>query len=170
MEVEVELKDSEKSKVAEIWRMYKRGKWLKSDIPLSGYKKYYYATKVRLTMYYDNYESAQREADKYNNRLKAYKKGRAGKMPEILDWYMFKSTELHNDTIWWHDSGSWLYAHGYDQWSTEDLLKDDMLFTYDDFHHTTYDFFTLFFTIPRFSKFELKKDAYGDWKIFVKND
>ncbi len=168
--IEVELKDSEKSKVKVVYRMYKRGKWLHSDLPITGYKKYYYATKVRLTMYYDTYEKAEAEAERYNEKLKAYKKGRAGKMPEVIKWDMFKNTELQNDAVWWHDSGSWLYSHGYDDWPTVDLLRDDMTFTYDDFDHTTYDFFEVFFKISSFSKFELKKDAFGDWKIFVKND
>ena len=39
------------------------------------------------------------------------------------------------------------------------------IYQYDDYNHTTEDFFRVMFTIPRFSDYELTKDAYGYYKI-----
>ena len=158
----IALNDEQKSEVKVIYRMYKRGKWYQSDTPMYGYEKYYYATKVRIRLYYKDKESAEKEAEKYNKRRSAYEKG---KFPKIVTWSMFAGTELHNNYLWWHDSGSWLYAHGYDDWEVEELMTDDMNFQYDDYNHTTADFFRVMFTIPRFSDYELTKDAYGNYKI-----
>ena len=62
----IELNDEQKSEVATIYRRYYRGKWYQSDTPMYGYEKYYYATKVRIRLYYKDKESAEKEAEKYN--------------------------------------------------------------------------------------------------------
>lgn len=158
----IELSDDQKSEVKEIWRMYKRGKWYSSDTALYGYDKYYYATKVRIRLYYKDRESAEREAEKYNKRLESYEKGR---IPKVITWSMFQGTELQNNQIWWHDSGSWLYAHGYDDWNLSELLQDDMFYTYDDYNHTTSDFFDVLAILPKFSNYELAQNAYGEYRL-----
>lgn len=158
----IELPDELKSKVEIVYRMYKRGKWYQSDTPEAGYSKYYYATKVRIRLYYKDEESAQRDADAYNKRRAAYEKG---KLPQILTWSMFQGTELQNNQIWWHDSGSWLYAHGYDDWSLSELLRDDMFYVYDDYNHTTADFFDILTTLPKFSDYALVQNKNGEYKL-----
>ena len=158
----IDLTDDQKSEVAVVYRMYKRGKWYHSETPLPGYDKYYYSNKSRIEAYYKNRESAEREVEKYNKRLIAYEKGR---FPKHLTWDMFIKTELHKETVWWHGSGSWLYAHGYDDWVVEELFEDSMDFEYDDYKHTTANFFEVMFGIPKFSSYEIKKDDNGEYKI-----
>lgn len=159
----IELSDNEKSEVKEIWRMYKRGKWYQSDTAMYGYEKYYYATKVRIRLYYKDRSSAERDAEKYNKRREAYEKGR---IPKYIDYDMFEGTELKNDQIWWHNSGSWIYEHRFwDGAYIEELLDDDMFYTYDDYNHTTADFFDVLTKLPRFSNFELAKNSYGEYVL-----
>lgn len=168
MQVLPKIKDSDLSEVKEIYRRYYRGKWYKSETMQPGYTLYYYATKVRIQLYYRDKERAQRDADAYNKKLEAYLKGRQGTVPDVLTWEMFRRTEVHNEGIWWHDNGSWLYAHGYDYWDTSELLRDDMNFQYDDFYHTTRDFFGVLFTIPAYVQYELGQDKDGEWHIYHK--
>ena len=162
----IELSDSQRSEVKVVYRMQKRGKWLHSDTKLPGYEKYYYSSKSKVTAYYKNRESAEREVEKYNKRRIAYEKG---KFPKNLTWFMFSNTELHQEAVWWHGSGSWLYAHGYDDWFVDDLFSEDMDFAYDDYNHTTADFFDVMFGIPKFSNYELIKDDNGQYKIRKKD-
>lgn len=161
-----ELKDEEKAKVVTVYRRYYRGKWYKSDTPLPGYNKYYVATKVRVQLFYRDRENAQRDADKYNK----WKQDRSKTtFPDRISWYDFKGTELHNQRVWYHDSGSWLYNHGFDDWKTKDLLSDvgDMEKNYDD-SHSTVDFFKLLFMVPNFADYELKKGDNGMYSIVAK--
>ena len=169
MKPEVELKQDEMSKVVKVYRRYYRGKWYISETPQPSYDIVsYYATKVKTHLYYDTEEEAQERADKYNKRLKAYKKGQQSPFPSTISWYFFNNTEVQNPLIWWHDSGSWLYAHGYDDWDTEELLEDEMFFPYDDYGHTTVDFFNVLFATEAFSEYEMKVDEDGKYKIFIK--
>lgn len=171
MKPEVELKQDEMSKVVKVYRRYYRGEWYISETPQPNYNIVsYYATKVKTRLYYDTEEEAQERADKYNKRLKAYKKGQQTPFPSTISWYFFNSTEVQNPLIWWHDSGSWLYAHGYDDWDTEELLEDEMLFPYDDYGHTTVDFFNVLFNTEAFSEYEMKVDDNGNYKIFIKEE
>lgn len=158
----IELSDNQRSEVKIVYRMYKRGKWYHSETPLPGYEKYYYSSKSKITSYYKNKESAEREVIKYNKRRTAYE---IGKFPKFLTWLMFSGTPLHNNLVWWHGSGSWLYAHGYDDWDVNELFSDDMDFGYDDYNHTTADFFDVMFSIPKFSNYELVKDDNGCYRI-----
>ena len=169
MKPEVKLKNEEMSKVVKVYRRYYRGKWYESETPQPNYNIVsYYATKVRDRLYYSSEAEAQARADKYNERLKAYKKGQQTPFPSVISWYFFNGTEVQNPLIWWHNSGSWLYAHGYDDWDTEELLTDDMLFKYDDYGHTTLDFFNILFNTTAFYKYEIGVDKHGDYKIFLK--
>ena len=169
MKPEVELRDDEKSKVVKVYRRYYRGKWYESEYALPGYNIIsYYATKVKSRLYYSSYEEAQTRAEQYNKRLEAYKKGREATI-DYISWYDFDGTELHNDLIWWHDSGSWLYAHGYDDWDPEELLEypSEVKYPYDDYDHTTINFFEVLFTTAKYAGYELKEKD-GEYKIFVK--
>lgn len=171
MKPEVKLKKEEMSQVVKVYRRYYRGKWYESETPQPNYNIVsYYATKVRDRLYYSTEEEAQARANKYNERLKAYKKGQQTPFPSVISWYFFNGTEVQNPLIWWHDSGSWLYAHGYDDWDTEELLNDDMLFQYDDYGHTTLDFFNILFNTTAFYKYEINVDKHGDYKIFLKKE
>ena len=168
MKPEVELKDDEISKVVKVYRKYYRGKWYESETPQPDYNiTSYYATKVTNRLYYSEKREAQERAEAYNKRLREQKKGQQ-KSIDIISWYDFTGTEVQNTNIWWHDSGSWLYAHGYDDWDVEELLqyKSDVVKPYDDYNHTTVDFFNILFTTPAFSMYELKEED-GRHKIFV---
>lgn len=168
MKAEVELTEEQKSEVKEIYRMQQKGVWYQSETAQAGYTLYYYATKVRVKLYYKDKASAQAEADKYNKRRAAYEKGRQPDIiPENLEWEMFSGTELQNPLIWWHNNGSWLYAHGYTDWNTNELLTDDMDYAYDDFDHSTRDFFDVMFRLPRFSDYELREKD-GKYAIYAK--
>lgn len=169
MQVLPKIKDSDLSEVKEIYRRYYRGKWYHSDTMQQGYTLYYYATKVRIQLYYRDKERAQRDADAYNKKLEAYLKGRQGTVPDYLTWEMFRRTEVHNPLVWWHDNGSWLYEHRWleDPIGTAELLQEDMNFEYDDMH-TTHDLFDVLFTLPAYVQYELGQDKDGKWHIYHK--
>lgn len=163
----IELSDDQKSEVKETWRMYKRGKWYSSDTALYGYTKYYYATKVRLRLYYREKERAEKEAEKYNKRRASYEKGL---LPDYIDYDMFEGTELHNDQTWPHSSGNWIYEHIF--WNgagLDELLNDDMDHKYAD-DHSTRDFFDVMFTLKRFMKYKLVCDIEGNYKLQKRSD
>lgn len=171
MKPEVELKKEEMSTVVKVYRRYYRGKWYMSETPQPGYDIIsYYATKISTRIYYSDRAEAQERADKYNKRLKAYKKGREQAFPETIDWYDFDGTELHDDTKWTNPDGSWKYAHGWDEWEVDELLKEDMEFVYEEDQHSNIDFFNVLFTTTKFYKYELKKNEDDEWKIYVKNN
>ncbi len=170
MKPEVLLKEEEKSKVVKVYRRYSRGKWYSSPIPLPGFNTISYkATKKRNALYHSDRAEAEKDAEDYNRRLQAYKKGRQPSIPENISWYDFNGTEVQNPLIWWHDSGSWLYAHGYDDWDTQELLEDlPFMERYEDYGHTTLDFFEVLLMTPRFSSFRVLEDEKGEWKIYSK--
>lgn len=173
MKPEVELRNDEMSKVVKVYRKYdsRRGKWYESDIALPGYDIVSYkATKPERSLYYSTYEEAEQRAEQYNKHLRAYKKGRQPSIG-LISWYDFNGTELHNDMIWWHDSGSWLYAHGYDDWDPEELLQNtsEVTYPYDDYDHTTVNFFEVLFTTAAFAGYTLKQDRDGRYKIYTEN-
>ena len=104
IKVEIELTDEQKSEVATIYRRYYRGKWYQSDVPQVGYEKYYYATKVRVRLYYKDRKSAEKEAQKYNKRRASYEKGKSNEtIPVSLSWDDLPK----NVKEWSHISGSW---------------------------------------------------------------
>lgn len=163
----IELNDEQKSEVKEIWRMYKRGKWYSSDTALYGYEKYYYATKVRIRLYYKDRESAENEAEKYNKRRAAYEKGQ---IPKYIEYDMFEGTEVTQENIWPHSHGNWLYEHTF--WNgayLDELLNDDMDYKWDD-KHSTRDFFEVMFTLKKFMKYKLVKDNEGNYKLQKRSD
>lgn len=167
-----EIRDEEKSHVVKVYRRYYRGKWYESETPQPNYDIIsYYVTKVKSRLYYSTEYEAQTRADQYNERLRAYKRGLGQPIPDEIDWYDFNGTALHDPHTWWHDSGSWLYAHGYVDWSVEDLLSDesDVTFPYDDYDHTTVDFFKVLFTTKKYMNYEIKIDSVtGKYDIFEK--
>lgn len=171
MKPEVQLKSEEMSKVIKVYRRYYRGKWYESETPKPKYNTVkYYATKVRIRLYYSDREDAQKRADQYNKKLKAYKKGREKEFPEVIDWYDFDGTELHDETIWTNPNGSWLYAHGWDEWEVSELLNEPMEYKFPIDRHSNVDFFDVLFTTTKFARYELKKNAKNEWKIYVKNN
>lgn len=171
MKPEVELKKEEMSKVVKVYRRYYRNKWYESETPQPNYNIVsYYATKVRDRLYYSDMYEAQQRADQYNKRLKAYKKGQQEAFPEVIDWGDFEDTEFHDETIWTNPDGSWKYAHGWDEWEVKTLFEEEMEFKYKEDQHSNVDFFDVLFTTTKFAKYELKKNAKNEWKIYVKND
>lgn len=173
MKPEVELQDEEKSKVIKVYRRYYRGQWYESETPQPHYDIVsYYPTKVSNRLYYSTESEAQARADAYNKRLQAYKKGQQQEIPNDITWYDFSGTDVQNPLIWWHESGSWLYAHGYDDWELDHLMEDsgDVDFPYDDYDHTTIDFLNIWFTKKGYIQYEIRKDRQTDtYKIFKKD-
>ena len=53
---------------------------------------------------------------------------------------------------------------------TTTFTEDEMLFPYDDYGHTTVDFFNVLFTTEAFSEYEMKVDEDGKYKIFLKKE
>lgn len=169
MKTEIQLTDEQKSKVKEVYRKYYREKWYQSETPQAGYNKYYYATKVRVRLYYKTEAEAQKEAEKYNKRLQSYLKGKYGKeFPALIEWDMFAGTEVQNQYVWWHDNGSWLYEHGYDEWNTKELLYEYGIPMKSADGHNTEDFFDVLFSTQRFSQFYIKMKKNGEYSVFTK--
>ena len=167
MQVRAKLDQADMSEVKEVYRKYSRGKWYKSDSPTPGFTKYYYATKVRIQLFYKEKEKAQRDADKYNKWHETHTT-KTVYFPDRLSWYDFAGTELHNKRIWWHNDGSWLYDHGYDDWNVKGLLVEDMEMRFSDFNHTNVDFFNVLFLTAKFLRFRLNKDSKGRYTIVEK--
>ena len=85
MKPEVKLKKEEMSQVVKVYRRYYRGKWYESETPQPNYNIVsYYATKVKSRLYYSTEAEAQARADKYNERLQAYKKGQQTPFPSVI--------------------------------------------------------------------------------------
>ena len=164
-----DLAQSEKSVVQKVYRRYYRGKWHESDTPQKGYNVIsYYATKVRIRLYHSDREDAQKDADKYNKRLAAYKQGlnRAveydvvedDSVPESIPWTQLPNT-IRNPFLWPHNNGSngdlsWLYEHSdrYSEqwavWFTRKLLREETFQGMDRMYsagNTTRKFFELIF-------------------------
>ena len=170
IKVEIELTDEQKSEVATIYRRYYRGKWYQSDTPQNGYEKYYYATKVRVRLYYKDRESAEREAQKYNKRRAAYEKGKLNEtIPSSLKW---DDLPKNVKEAWSHRSGSWLYEHANgdwdEDWNIKDMLEESDIEEDDDYGNSTKDFFEQLFMTPKYIKYELKKKDDGKWGIFLR--
>lgn len=167
MKVEVELTDEQKSEVATIYRRYYRGEWYQSDVPKNGYEKYYYATKVRIRLYYKDRASAEREAEKYNKRRAAYEKGIADEFPDSIGWDDLPK----NVKGWSHRSGSWLYEHANgdweEDWNIKDMLEETDIEEDDDYGNSTKEFLEQLFMTPKYIKYELKKKDDGKWAIFL---
>lgn len=140
-----DLTQAEKSVVKKVYRRYYRGKWYESDTPQKGYNVIsYYATKVRIRLYHSDIEDAQRDADRYNKRLAAYKQGISrveydilddANVPEIIPWQNLPS-KIRNPLYWPHDNSSdsdlsWLYEHSdeyseaWDNWKVRKLLREE---------------------------------------------
>lgn len=168
IEFEVELSEDKKSEVATTYRRYYRGKWYQSDTPQNGYEKYYYATKVRVRLYYKDRESAEREAQKYNKRRAAYEKGRTEDIiPNNLDW----DSLPENVKAWSHRSGSWLYEHAngdWDDWDIKEMTEESDIEQDDNYGNSTKDFFEQLFMTPKYIRYELKKKDDGKWGIFFR--
>lgn len=168
------IADSLKSVVTKIYVKYIRGKWLTSATPQKGYKTRYIASKVKDSLRYETQAEAQDRADKYNAKYVAYVSGKYGapaqfgrpaSIPDTIQWDWFYGTDVQDEHIWWHDSGSWLYAHGWDDWSTADLLMDSPEMEYEDYQHSTIDFFKALFTTSRFAGYDIIK-VDGEWEIY----
>ena len=141
-----DLSPQERSTVKKVYRRYYRGKWYESDTPKQGYDIIsYYATKVKTRLYYSDREDAQRDADKYNRRLAAYKQGRNpeveydvvddASIPNTKKWSTMPS-DIRNPWLWPHNNSSeddlsWLYEHSedysenWDNWKLRKLLRDE---------------------------------------------
>ena len=170
IKVEVELTDEQKSEVATIYRRYYRGKWYQSDTPQNGYEKYYYATKVRVRLYYKDRASAEKEAEKYNKRRAAYEKGKLNEtIPSSLKW---DDLPKNVREAWSHRSGSWLYEHANgdweEDWNIKDMIEESDIEKDDDYGNSTKEFFEQLFMTPKYIKYELKKKDDGKWGIYLR--
>ena len=170
IKVEIELTDKQKSEVATIYRRYYRGKWYQSDVPQVGYEKYYYATKVRLRLYYKDRKSAEKEAQKYNKRRAAYEKGKSNEaIPASLKWDDLPKNVREG---WSHRSGSWLYEHANgdweEDWNIKDMLEESDIEEDDDYGNSTKEFLEQLLMTPKYIKYELKKKDDGKWGIFLR--
>ena len=170
IKVEIELTDEQKSEVATIYRRYYRGKWYQSDTPMYGYEKYYYATKVRIRLYYKDRESAEKEAEKYNKRRSAYEKGKLNEaIPTSLSW---DDLPKNVKEAWSHRSGSWLYEHANgdweEDWNIKDMLEESDIEKDDNEGNSTKDFFEQLFMTPKYIRYKLKKKDDGKWGIFLR--
>ena len=169
IKVEIELTDEQKSEVATIYRRYYRGKWYQSDVPQTGYEKYYYATKVRVRLYYKDRKSAEKEAQKYNKRRAAYEKGKLNEtIPTSFSWDDLPD----NVKSWSHRSGSWLYEHANgdweEDWNIKDMLEESDIEKDDNEGNSTKDFFEQLFMTPKYIRYELKKKDDEKWGIFLR--
>ena len=169
MKVEIELTEEQKSEVATTYRRYYRGKWYQSDTPQNGYEKYYYATKVRVRLYYKDKKSAENEVNKYNKRRAAYEKGKSNEyIPDVLGWDDLPK----NVKEWSHRSGSWLYEHANgdwdEDWNIKDMLEESDIEEDYDYGNSTKEFFEQLLMTPKYIKYELKKNDDGKWCIFLR--
>jgi len=172
----IELKDSEKSKPVRVFTKKVRGKWIISETPIPGGTVEWYASKVKPRAYYQSKKEAEERAEKYNKKRASQLKGKAvGKnkgFDNVIKWDWFAGTQLHEETIWWHQRtepiGPWLYEHGWmgdwDYWFADELLKENMGYRYED-DHNNFDFFDLLFKIKGYTHLYLKEEN-GEWKIF----
>lgn len=169
IKVEIELTDEQKSEVETIYRRYYRGKWYQSDTPQNGYEKYYYATKVRVRLYYKDRNRAEREAEKYNKRRAAYEKGKSNEtIPVSLKWDDLPK----NVKEWSHISGSWLYEHANgdweEDWNIKEMLNESDIEEDDDYGNSTKEFLEQLLMTPKYIKYELKKKDDGKWGIYLR--
>lgn len=175
MKPNVELKAEQKATVGKIYRRLYRGKWLKSDVPLKGYKLWYFAEKdgkkINSSLYHSSYDSAKKRAEAYNKKLVATLKGREKNIDAVY-WETFDGTDFQKPYIWFHSSPSWIYAHMgmvTDVFDLETLLSEGVNHKYPNDMHTNKDFFDLLFSIPGFNDYELK-EVDGEYKIFKINN
>lgn len=155
----VELQPKDEAVVEKVYRKYdaKEDKWYSSDVPKAGYNIISYrSSKGSVRLFYNTKEKAQQEVDKYNKRILSYRLGRAPDFPDEIMWEDLAGTEFHNQYVWEHDDGGWMYGrwHG---WDIRTLLLDPLMdYKYPIDGKSTRDFFNLLFSMPRFRNFYLK--------------
>lgn len=165
-----DLSPQERSTVVKVYRRYYRGRWYESNTPQPGYDIIsYYATKVKTRLYHSDREDAQRDADKYNKRLAAYKQGRNpsveydimsdDNIPNSIPWQQLPR-DIRNPFLWPHNNSdmddlSWLYEHAdrysnnWAEWYTRQLLREESENGMDKVYkagNTTRKFFELIFS------------------------
>ena len=166
MTPEVRLSKKEKAVINVIYTRTYSDRTLHKYTATHGYKKQYFVTVLK--QYFDTKQDAEKARDKFNEQQYQKKRAKAHEFPDILDWYMFTGTELHNPLLWWHNSGSWLYAHGYDEWETEELFEDIFTYEYEDMHSTK-DFFEVLFKTPLYIRYYVSKNNKDkQWKLYEK--
>ncbi len=76
----------------------------------------------------------------------------------IVYWEDVSHGIIGNPYAWLHDSGSWLYAHGFDAWDLTELIKDPYWRSSSD-NHTNLEFVEV---ALRDSQYGIKYSVYQD--------
>ena len=166
MKPNVRLTEKEKAVVRIVYTRKQKTRVLHKETATHGYKKQYEVTK--LDRYFNTRKEAEAARDKYNENTLQKKQSKTHDFPDTLSWDDFNNTEVQNQILWWHNSGSWLYAHGYDDWDTDELLNEgsDFTFEYDD-GNSTKDFFEVLFKTARFVRYYVSKNnKEKEWKLY----
>lgn len=166
MQPNVRLTEKEKAVVRIVYTRKQKTRTLRKQTATHGYKKQYEVTK--LDRYYDTRQEAEAARDAYNDNEMRKKQSRTHEFPDTIEWDFFNNTAVQNPILWWHGSGSWLYANGYDDWDTEELLDEgaEFTFSYDD-GNSTKDFFEVLFKTPRFVRYFISKNnKEKEWKLY----
>lgn len=166
MKPNVRLTEKERAVVRIVYTRKQKTRMLRKETATRGYKKQYEVTK--LDQYFNTRQEAEAARNKYNANTLQKKQSRTHDFPDTLYWDDFNNTAVQSPILWWHTSGSWLYAHGYDDWETEDLMDEESEFTfiYED-GNSTKDFFEVLFKTPRYVKYYVSKNnKEKEWKLY----
>lgn len=166
MQPNVRLTEKEKAVVRIVYTRTYKNRTIRKETATHGYKRQYEVTKIN--KYFDTRQEAERVRNRYNEQILQHKQSKTHDFPDTLEWDMFDNTAVHNPILWWHNSGSWLYAHGYDDWDTEELLDEGSDFTtqYDD-GNSTKDFFEVLFKTPRYIRYYVSRNnKEKEWKLY----
>lgn len=162
----VRLTEKERAVVRIVYTRKQKTRVLHKETATHGYKKQYEVTK--LDKYFNTREEAEEARDKYNENTLQKKQSKTHDFPDTLTWDDFDNTAVQNPLLWWHNSGSWLYVHWYDDWDTEELLEEgsDFTFEYED-GNSTKDFFEVLFKKPQYVKYYVSKNnKEKEWKLY----
>lgn len=166
MQPNVRLTEKEKAVVRIVYTRKQKTRTLRKQTATHGYKKQYEVTK--LDRYYDTRQEAEAARDAYNDNEMRKKQSRTHDFPDTIEWDWFAGTAVQDPKVWWpRPEGAWLYDHKtYDDWSTEELLEEDMEAVSDDMH-TTKDFFNILFKTPRFRNYFISNNnKEREWKLY----
>lgn len=166
MQPNVRLTEKEKAVVRIVYTRTYKNRTIRKETATHGYKRQYEVTKANL--YFDDRKAAEAARDKYNEKELQKKKSKTHNFPDEIEWDWFAGTPVQNPRVWWpRPEGAWLYDHEtYDNWSTEELLEDDMEAESDDMH-TTKEFFDILFKTPRFRKYFISNNnKEREWKLY----
>lgn len=165
MQPNVRLTEKEKAVVRIVYTRKQKTRTLRKQTATHGYKKQYEVT--QLNRYFNTRQEAEAARDAYNDNEMRKKQSRTHDFPDKIEWDWFTGTDVQKPTAWWpRPEGTWLYDHRYDDWETEELLKDDMTLETLDMH-TTKEFFEILFKTPRFRNYFISNNnKEKEWKLY----